>query len=162
PAGAADLAWRARANLAHWSRELVPVRAVLPHPGGSRYVAFGPDGKTILTAGWDGTVRLWEAATGKPLGPPARHGVALTSVASSPGGRSVLTGDEHGRARFWGVATGEPIGPPLTHAGNIESVAYSPDGRTALPGSEDTTARLWDARTGKPLGLPLAHRQGVL
>ena len=36
-------------------------------------VAFSPDGKTILTGSFDKTARLWDAATGRPLGQPMEH-----------------------------------------------------------------------------------------
>jgi WD40 repeat protein len=162
PAGAEDLAWRARANLAHWSRELVPVRAVLPHPGGVRCVAFCPDGRTVLTGGWDGTVWRWEAATGKPVGSPIRHGEEGTRVALSGDGRRFVSAGSDQTARLWDAATGRPLSPPLAHPAVVCAVAWSPDGRTVVTGCQDGVARFWDAASGKPVGSPLPHPGAVL
>ena len=35
--------------------------------------AFSPDGKRIVTASWDKTARVWDAATGKPIGELRGH-----------------------------------------------------------------------------------------
>ena len=127
----------------------------------SRAVAFSPDGKAVLTGSDDKTVRLWDAATGKPIGPPWPHQGRGLAVAFSPDGKTVLTGSDDKTARLWDAATGKALGPPLAHQGAVCAVAFSPDGKTVLTGSEDKTARLWDAATGKPIGPPLEHQGAV-
>ena len=80
-------------------------------------MAFSPDGKTVLTGSEDKTARLWDAATGQPLGPPLTHQGPVMAVAFSPDGKTVLTGSDDKTARLWDAATGQPLGPPLTHQG---------------------------------------------
>jgi WD40 repeat protein len=55
---------------------------------------FSPDGKRVLTASVDNTARLWDAATGKQMGPDMRHEDAVTSAVFSPDGKRVLTASE--------------------------------------------------------------------
>jgi WD40 repeat protein len=127
-------------------------------------VAFSPDSATFLTASTDKTIRLWETATRRPLGPPLDHEAThfgFFAAAFSPDGRAVASGGEDETARLWDVAGCRPIGTPLQHQGKVWSVAFSPDGRTLLTGSVDGTARLWDAATGRPIGTPLAHQGRV-
>ena len=61
--------------------------------------------------------RLWDAATGQPIGPPLTHKGAVDAVAFRPDGKTLVTGSADGTARLWDAATGQPIGEPLTHQG---------------------------------------------
>ncbi len=83
---------------------------VLEHWGLVNSVAFSPDGKTILTGSNDRTARLWDAATGRPIGHPLAIPTAVSSVAFSPDGKTILTGCLDGTARLWDTATGQPVG----------------------------------------------------
>ena len=86
-----------------------------PHHGPSgavEAVAFSPDGKTVLTGSDDRTARLWDAATGRPLGLTLTHQGEVVAVAFSPDGKTVLTGSMDKTARLWDAATGRPLGLP--------------------------------------------------
>ena len=76
--------------------------------------AFSPDGKRIVTASEDKTARIWDAATGKPIGEPLKgHEDAVCSAAFSPDGKRIVTASRDKTARLWDAATGKPIGEPL-------------------------------------------------
>ncbi len=157
---AGDPGWQhtARAALSGWQRQLVEPRSILFHEEAVVAIAFSPDGKTILTGSADNTARLWDAATGQPIGLPMQHQGHVSAVAFSPDGRAVVTGSEDKTARLWDAATGRPIAPTLRHEMAVTCVAFSPDGKTVLTGSRDWTARLWDAATGQPIGSPMPHQ----
>jgi WD40 repeat protein/serine/threonine protein kinase len=149
PAGAPDLEWLARANLALWRQELVPLRAMFPDPEGARALAFSPDGRTIFSAGYKGAIQRWDAITGQRLGPPQQQGNMVTSVAVSADGRWFVTGSVGQPTQVWDATTGEPVGSPLAHRESAASVAISPDSRNILIGQVNGEAYLWDTATRK-------------
>ena len=90
-------------------------------------MAFSPDGKTVLTAGRDGKARLWDAATGQPLGQPVEHRDPRScAVAFSPDGKTILTGSVDKTARLWDAATGQPLGQPMAHSDPVHVRGVQP------------------------------------
>src|SRR5262249_23501501 len=69
-AAARDRVWQrtARAALSASLRESPRVAAVFSHARAVRDVGFSPDGRTAFTSSLDQTVRLWDVATGRPVG----------------------------------------------------------------------------------------------
>src|SRR5204862_170718 len=61
----------------------------LRHPAIVQSLAFSPDGTRLVTAGQDGTVRVWDADTGREVGFYAGHAERVSAVAYSPDGKSV-------------------------------------------------------------------------
>ena len=92
-------------------------------------VAFNRDGTRIVSASYDGTVRVWDAATRQPVGAPLTgHTDRVFTVAFSPDGTRIASGSYDGTVRVWDAATGQPVGAPLTaHTGQVWSVAFSPN-----------------------------------
>ena len=70
---------------------------------------FSPDGTRVVTASEDRTARLWDAATGKPLGEPMKHADAVGYAAFSPDGTRIATASQDETARLWFTASGKPL-----------------------------------------------------
>ncbi len=131
--------------------------------GGSRAVAFGPDGSQILIYwSWmSGIFRLVDARTGAEVRRFKGHSGDVWDLAFSPDGRLALSAGRDGTARLWDIADGKERQVLRGHDGMVMTVAFSPDGRLAASGGADKTIRLWDVATGKEAACLRGHADGV-
>jgi WD40 repeat protein len=115
------------------------------------------DGRLVATGSKDGTVQIWDAATGARLGPPMQNESPVDIVGFSDDGRRVIVVSKF-IAEVWDTETHRPLGAKLKgHTDAIFEVDFSLDGKKVVTASADGTARIWDAGTGLPIGKPLKH-----
>jgi RNA polymerase sigma factor (sigma-70 family) len=115
-------------------------------------VAFSPDGRMLAVGRPDGSVTLWELATGRRRLRMPGHADAVMGLAFAPDGRTLAGAGDDGTVRLWDAATGRELDKKAGHRGSVRSLALSPDGKLLATGGGDTTALLWDvaAMTGRP------------
>jgi hypothetical protein len=123
---------------------------------------FSPDGKRIVTASGN-VARVWDAATGAPLGEPLRgHEGPVMSASFSADGTRIVTASDDKTARVWDAADGKEIAILIGHEGPVLSAAFSPDGKRIVTASDDETVRVWDPATARLIGTPLqAHPEPI-
>lgn len=123
------------------------------HRGSFFCQAISPDGKLFATGGLDGTVRVWEVATGKLVRALIGHNSYVYSLDWSPDGRSLVSGGAFdATARLWDVETGRPLRILRGHPAYISLVKWAPDGTTVLTsGGESGALSHWEV-AGRKLG----------
>ena len=80
----------------------------------------------ILSWSGDGTVRLWDAATGQPRGAPMKHDGAVNGALFDQAQARILSWSDDGTVRLWDAATGQPRGAPMKHDGRGPGRAVRP------------------------------------
>jgi TPR repeat protein len=123
--------------------------------------AFSPDGARVVTASYDNTARLWEAATGAALTVLEGHTGSVVGAGFSPDGARIVTASEDKTARLWDAKTGASLAVLEGHTNWVRTAAFSPDGARVVTASRDNTARLWDVATGALLAVLLGHTEAV-
>jgi WD40 repeat protein len=124
-------------------------------------VAWSADGRQIIGACGDGTVRIWDVGAGKEIVTYRGHEGPVMSVASSPNGRLFASGSMDGSVRVWALSTGKSPSRTQGHERTILCLSYSPDGRYFATGSEDNTVCLWNAVDGGLLARLIGHTEPV-
>ena len=123
------------------------VRVLTGHSTEVGAVAVAPDGSWLAT-GDNGTVRVWDVATGQQRSALSGHTGWVNAVAVAPDGSWLATsGDDDGTVEVWDVATGQQRAALTGHTRGVSAVAVAPDGSWLATGSHDKTVRVWDVAT---------------
>jgi WD40 repeat protein len=115
------------------------------------------DERRILSWSADGTLRLWDAATGQQIGPAMKHEGPVGGAVLTRDERRILSWSADGPLRLWDVATGQQIGPAMKHDSAVRGAVLTRDERRILSWSDDGTLGLWDAATGRQIGPAMKH-----
>ena len=134
------------------------------HRGSVTGMSYLPGESILLTTGTDGTVRFWNAETGKQELMLRPHAGAVTALAISPDGTQFVTGDANGFVKLQKYPKHE-VEFTLEHGSKVLAIAYSPDGRYLITGGETMSGigevRLWDAVYGDKLATIDAHKSAI-
>ena len=153
---AAVVAQQMGGNKAHEAPK--PWRALTGADSSVRSLAYSPDGKLLAGGCEDGTIRLWDTATGTVAATLATKGTEVRHVLFSPDGKTLATGATFGygsKVELWDVTT-RTSRFTLDRCGVVRSsdcvvgypLAFSPDGRTLAAAGDVDDLLLFDTATG--------------
>ena len=119
-----------------------------PPPWGYTIFALGfaAAGKTLVSAGADSTVRLWDVVSGQEWKRLEAHTSVVTAIAFSPDRKVMATASADQTVRLWDTSTWQVLGTLKGHLNEVWAVAFSPDGSTLATGGKDDTVKLWSTR----------------
>ncbi|MCP5519354.1 MAG: protein kinase [Verrucomicrobiales bacterium] len=136
-------------------REMTPAAHHTPRAWA---VTFTADGDRVLSAGFDGVIRLADAADGHEIRAFSGHtNSVIWSIDVAPGGREFVSAGQDCALRIWDLETGAERRtiPAQTHPGVDNdvtlNVAISPDGRRLASAGHDGNVQVWDYASGRRL-----------
>ena len=114
---------------------------------------FSADGRRLATTCGDGSVCVWDSASGALQLGPLRGANWLAEVLGfSPDGSAIIAGYQDGSLHRWDARTGAPLGGAIAaHAQSVRSIAFSRDGSRFVTGGSGPPLRVWDSVSARPL-----------
>lgn len=134
------------------------------HEGAVNDVQFTPDGRWLLSAGADKTLKAWNISEGKVAVNFGGNAAALSDIAISANGKVLAAGAADNTARVWNLpaaATAEAVAPKATFtlAAPVQGVAFNAEGTRLITAGQKVTA--WDIATGQVLQTLADHAETV-
>jgi WD40 repeat protein len=117
------------------------------HGGEVFSCAYSNDGAFVLSAGWDGCLRLWLAADAQPAASLQAALKPLSACAFAPDGTAWVSGSMDGALSWWDAVSHQRIRTFVAHIRPISSIQFAPDGRSLATASWDRKLQLY--RVGK-------------
>jgi WD40 repeat protein/tetratricopeptide (TPR) repeat protein/tRNA A-37 threonylcarbamoyl transferase component Bud32 len=148
-----------RARLTAFLSQCPRLLQVWAHPKPVSCADFSPDGRWVATACADGSVRIWEVATGK-MAVSLEYGGRIHRVVFSPDSqqdRLVIAASQDHAIQVWNQATERTITLPLDNLPGREEpglearvhVAFSADGRRLVSSGDGLPVKVWSIKLGK-------------
>jgi len=114
-------------------------------------LSLSRDGKTLVAAGTDGIIRVWDVASGQMQRTLTGHTNSIYKAEFSPNEKLIASSSRDTTARIWDFATGRELYKLTGFKCSVKSVAFSPDGKTLAAVGNDGMLKLWNVETGKEL-----------
>ncbi len=143
------------------SRSTRPVRDFKASDKRIWRLLFTRDGKGLITASEDTSVRLWEVKTGHEIWQAKGHTGRVYALALSPDGNEIASASTDRTVRLWNAETGETEGVIRDSADGFYAVAFSANGKYIAAGGVDTVVSLWDSETGSRRISVEGHRDSI-
>jgi hypothetical protein len=126
-------------------------------------LAFSKDVSLLASAGYDRTVRIWDASTGALKHTLQDHSDSVYAVAFSPDAKLLASAGADRAVKVWDVASGKRLYSLNDAADWLYAVAWHSDGKHLAAGGVDKSIRVWEvsATDGHLVKAQFAHEAPI-
>jgi WD40 repeat protein len=121
--------------------------------------SFSPDGKTIVTASEDGTIKLWRD-NGTFIRELKGHNGGVLNISFNSDGHEIASASADKSIKIWKL-DGTLVKTLEGHQDKVFAIAFSFNNEIIASASADDTIKLWD-RNGKLIKILKGHQDDVL
>lgn len=132
---------------------------VLPTP--LYFVCYADDGRQLVTAGQDATLRFYDSLSGELQGMLPTGQGEVNGVAFIAGQQRLASAGDDGSVRIWDLATRQEVLSIAAHPGRAYQVAVVPSLNLLATCGDEPVVRLWDLQDGHPRGQLEGHTKAV-
>jgi WD40 repeat protein len=137
------------------------IRTWKAHKSPITSLAFLPDGQRLLSASWDGTVRVWEVSDGTKMD-EISFGRPIRFATLSPDGQLLAISTYDPTIQLWQFSDKTLLRTLRGHKDWVHEVVFSPDGKFLISGSKDGTVKVWQVWDGSLVRTLSGHSKPVV
>ena len=120
-----------------------PIARMTGHQKLVNHVAFSPDGRFIVSASFDNSIKLWDSRDGKFISTFRGHVASVYQVAWSSDCRLLVSCSKDTTLKVWDVRTKKLSVDLPGHQDEVYTVDWSVDGKRVCSGGKDKMVRIW-------------------
>jgi len=162
------LDWHEMAHMLYLSKQSRPkpgswmIRNLKGHIDKVNAVSVTPDGLRVISASYDGTLKLWDMETGIEIREMIGHHTnGINAISLTPDGLRAISASNDCTLKLWDLETGAEIRTMKGHTNWVNAVSVTPDGLRAISASKDNTLKVWDMKTGAEIRTMKGHTGDV-
>ncbi|MBI5931665.1 MAG: WD40 repeat domain-containing protein [Chloroflexi bacterium] len=137
------------------------VKNMPAHEESINALALFPDGKRLVSASNDKTLKVWDTDTFDCIATLKGHAAWVKGVVITPSGQQIVSCSMDRTLKIWNAQSGEALQTLSGHSDSVNALAITPDGRKLVSGSSDRTLKIWDVASGSELQTLVGHEDAV-
>ncbi len=140
--------------------QIPEIKVQIGHTSVITQTTISPDGKFVLSASWDKTIKLWEVNSGKLIRTFEGHLDKVNTICFSQDGKNIFSGGDDKTIICWETSTGKILKKIEGSENEISSLVISPDNKVLASSSGDKI-NIWNTLSGEIIHIFSGHTNTI-